>query len=767
MDRLDLNGSWKLAVIKHGEFLQMPHTPATCSEVYAIGTIDAAVPGNFELDMERAGLVPDPSYGLNVLELQQYEDRHLFYARDFAYGGAPDGTRAELVFEGFDTMGEVFLNGVPLGRADNMFIEWRFPLNAPVAGVNEIVVHIEPACIAARDAVYSAGNLAPAYCYPMLRLRKAPHTFGWNIMPRIVSAGLYRPVYIDHVPAAHIKQAYLMTLSIDAFKLGAELELFYEFETPDGDISHYTVDCEGVCGDSRFAFSGKPWFTAGKLRARLENARLWQPKGAGHPDLYSVAVSLKKDGITLDSKAFKHGIRTVSLKRCGIATIPDASEFHFEVNGRKTFILGANWVPADAFHSRDRERLPRIMELLDEVNCNMVRCWGGNVYEDDYFYDRCDELGILVWQDFSFACANYPFDPEFCEVVRREATAVIRRLRGHACLALWAGDNENDMFMPYGRDPNLNRISREVLPDVLLFEDPIRQYLPSSPYIDKEAWKTGDPWRVMNEGHVYNFVEYFKSAVYSKNQYKFISETGYTGCPSVESMRKFISPDKLWPWHDNEEWDLRSVSPDGSAGIYKRRIGFMAEGTRIMFGAIPGNLGDFALASQVFQAEAHKYLIEMFRVGMWGKTGIIWWNLIDGWPQFSSSIVDYYFGKKLSFQYTKQSQQPLLLAFAEPAGNKQRLALKAVNNSGRARDFSYAVCDAMTGETVLHGRNCIEDNVCLSLDSIPYTLYEQRFYQIEWECGDLSGRNHYLSGEPPFNLETYRGFLRRVYDDYI
>lgn len=764
--KIDLCGAYRLALQKHADYLHASAHPVTYAEVAQFNTapITGKVPGNFELDMVEAGLLPDPFYGENLLESEKMEDMHLFYARKFDYS-TEEGTEPWLVFEGIDTVAEIYLNGKKTGSCDNMFIPQEFPAQSLLReGENELVVHIAPACIEARKNKISAGNTALKYNYEALRLRKAPHMFGWDIMPRIVSAGIFRPVRLEYRPAIRLNQAYLMTAGIDLDRKTAHLQLFYDFKTQDADLSRYEIEVTGRCGDSSFYASERPWFTAGKLDFTAENVRFWWPKGYGAPDLYQITVSIKKDGAVLDTIRHSSGIRTVHLEHTGLTDAFFNGKFHFEVNGRKIFILGTNFVPIDAFHSRDRQRLPAVMDLLDDSGCNAIRCWGGGVYEDDYLYTRCDELGILIWQDFMMACALHPTDEEFCRVIRHEAEAVVRRLRHHASIMLWSGDNECDQFTQYGafpRDPNRNRITRQVLQDVIDAEDPTRPYLPSSPYVGPDAARLVDD-TYLTERHLWGPRDYFKSEFYKGSLCNFASEIGYHGCPSRDSLEKFLPADKLWPWQNNDAWMIHAASPEkGTGGSYAYRIELMAKQIRELFGTLPDNLEDFILASQISQAEAFKFFIELFRTGKPNRTGIIWWNLIDGWPQFSDAVVDYYFNKKLAYYYIKQVQQPILLSVAEP--KNWCCEVKLVNDTGARQDIFCRINDYMGhNRTVYEGIISIDGEV-KTVTSLPYSQGEKKIYTLEWTCGDRSGKNHYLAGNPPFELAFYRDFLHRYY----
>ncbi|MCL2832857.1 MAG: hypothetical protein FWD78_06785 [Treponema sp.] len=797
-----LDGNWKLLVIRQNNFEKMAFSGAY-DEVINAGSrnnggrdgdgcwlIDAAVPGNFEIDLERAGIIPDPFYANNALLMSEWEDCHVIYAKKFNYKTAPGiihegaasgsassggpasgSTIPELVFEGIDTIADIYLNGRFLAHTENMFVTHRINAGGLVNGENSLVIHILPCVLEARKNKVSAGNKHQKYNYECLRLRKAPSMFGWDITPRLVSAGIYRSAGIYLRPPESFKQCYLMTVSTDPHRRTVKAELFYEIDIGNNRACDYTVSISGKCGESEFLQSSKVWFTAGKIRFDIQNAFLWQPKNYGRPNLYDIEIRLLKNGKAVDSYKTKTGFRTVKLVRTGTTDTLHSGAFHFLVNGQKVFIMGTNWVPADSFHSRDRERIPQIMKLLDDIGCNAVRCWGGNIYEDPLFYQKCDEMGIMVWQDFAMACGIYPTDDEFKKVMFDEAVSVIRQLRQHPSIILWSGDNECDQGHKhdgFGRDPNLNRITREVLPDAVYNEDPARPYLPSSPFVDTDAWKLehGN----LAENHLWGPRDYFKSDFYKNSLCHFASEIGYHGSVSLKSMRRFLSPQKIWPWKDsqtgavNDEWIVHAASPETSAeGNYVYRIELMASQIGELFSAIPQECSDFVLASQISQAEAKKFFVELFRTQP-HRSGIIWWNLIDCWPQFSDAVADYFYNKKLAFNFLRQSQKPLLLTFTEPKNWK--LTLTASNLSGAGNlEFSYKVKDFESGDIVLCGKSSCPDQGIFEIDSVPYSQGEKKIYLIEWECTDAaySGANHYLAGNPPFELSIYRDFLKKEY----
>ena len=757
--KINLGGEWKLAYISHGE---LKNAPISYNDVLTHpSTISATVPGNYEIDLENAGIIEDPFYASNLLKMRKWEQYHFFYARKFTYKPLSE-TKPIFIFEGLDTIADIYLNGKRIAQTENMFIIHEVEPEGIIEGENDLLIHFKPVCIEARNNAVSAGNYHLPYNYESLRLRKSAHSFAWDIMPRLVTAGIYRPACLAYRPIEHTRQIYIQTKSVDLHNNTAELELFYDFHIENPDLTGYLVTIEGKSGNSVFEKTVPLWFIAGKETINVSDAKFWWPKGYGDQNLYDVTITLKHCDKIVDVYKTRLGLRTVKLIRDSVTDSLMTGDFHFEVNGKRIFILGTNWVPVDALHSRDRSRLPKIMDLLEDVGCNTIRIWGGNVYEDNYLYDRCDEMGILIWQDFCMACGIYPIDSDFQNVMEHEALVTVRRLRQHPSILIWAGDNECDMFAYFqNSDPNINIITRKIFANVCAMEDPSRPYLPSSPYIDEAAYKL--PMEYLPENHPWGPRDYFRSNYYNNLLCSFASEIGYHGCNSVESIKKFISPEKLWPYYDNEDWLVHAASPqaDGN-GPYAYRIELMAKQIRELFGSIPDNLEDFVLASQISQAEAKKHFVETFRGDKPKRSGLIWWNLIDGWPQFSDAVADYYYDKKLAYYYIKMTQKPFILSVSEPSN--WNCDLRAVNDSGKSLVFSYTVRDFTEGgKIVCEGKNHIGGDEVIVLEKLPYSYGHKKLYVIEWECGEYSGKNHYMAGNPPFDLEWYRDFLQQTY----
>lgn len=778
MKKMSLCGSnWSLYYVKNERLChddrasdeEITTVDGLCKRGYE--SVPAVVPGNLELDLHRAGKIPDPFFGLNQWN-RDCEYLHMFYATEFTYEGGYESP--QLYFEGLDTIADIYLNGICVGEADNMLIPHDFSVGYALReGKNELLVHIRPAVIEARNYPITPNDNALPYNTESLYIRKAPHMYSWDIMPRFVSGGIWRPLSLRECKADRIcsDDVYLTTLKVDTVNNTAMMRLNYNVSVAADDISEYEIELSGVCGESSVYFRDRLRFTGGNRNFGVENAKFWWPRNAGAPNLYHFTLTLYRKGEAVDSWEKDIGIRTVELDRTSVTDKEGSGQFRFIINGKPVFCMGTNWVPVDAFHSRDAERIPEILPMLTDLGCNIVRVWGGNVYEDDLFYDYCDRDGIMIWQDFIMGCATYPQDEDFRMRLGLEIEAAVKRLRNHTSIILWAGDNENDCSYNWHgvrRDPNkVNLLTRRVIPEVLERLDFFRPYLPSSPYVDETAFANGS--KNISEDHLWGPRDYFKGNYYKNTVCHFASETGYHGCPSPDSLKKYISPEKLWTateparWSgiDNDEWLCHATAQETDPRKdYVYRIRLMADQVTTLFGSsVPCTLNDFARASQISQAEAKKYFIERFRLSKWRRTGIIWWNLIDGWPQISDAIVDYYFVKKLAYSYIKRSQNPLCLMFDEPQDGS--IALYAVNDGTEERAFTYRVTEMGSGRTVAMGEYTAAPDSSAPIVKVSVAEGEKKFYFIEWQCGDIKGSNHFMTNIKDIDYSEYMGYIEK------
>ena len=771
-NRVSLNGQWTL------HYWPQPETPVTTPEAMrevSFQTIPAKVPGNVELDLLAAGLIRDPLKGDNVWDMRPYEGYQWCYIRRFPTPEYRQSQKVMLCFGGIDCLANIWLNGQQVGATDNMFIDHSFDVTGLLEKEreNELLVIIRSAVIEAQNYLlnpltvymWSGVNVEGTY------IRKAPHCYGWDIMPRLVSAGLWRDVELRIAEPIRFTNVHWMTTQTDAESRRADVMVDFQLKIPFNQLDH----CQSIItlkkeGKEVYRTTNKVVAHVTRKTLSLNDADLWWPRGYGDPALYEAEVSIiDEKGNVLASDKQNIGLRTIALEYTDLTTPENPGEFCFKVNGEKIFIKGSNWVPLDALHSRDVEHVEKVMEMAVDLNCNMLRCWGGSVYEDHVFFDLCDQNGILVWQDFAMACSPSPQGDVFAEKLKTEVESVVLKLRNHPSLALWAGNNEVDVAFEWQKEsfninPNRDRISRRIIPDILFELDPTRPYLPSSPYFSQAYYDAGRKWEQLPEYHLWGPRGPYKDPFYTTSITHFVSEIGYHGCPNRESLEKMFDKDFVYPWKKgsfewNEQWQTKAVSVTPDHRNDNRFNDILLKNVKELFGEVPTDLDQFIFASQAGQAEAKKFIIELWRSDKFKRTGILWWNLYCGWPVISADIVDYYYGKKLAYHYIKQVQYDACVIIRDACeGNHPVIA---VNDTRTEKHGTVTVKDLDTNEELFSGRFVIPVNGKTIIGHIPQND-QQSMWLIEYIIGNEKFTNHYLTGEAPFKLKDYEKWYKKL-----
>ena len=721
-------------------------------------TLPAAVPGNVHLDLQRAGIIADPMVGTNVFGQFWIEQCEWRYSRTFPRPPFPPSAQTALVFDGVDTRAEYLLNGERLGESANMFLPQRFDVTGRLRAHNTLEVRIASPLGRSLLGVLGRNRVGGT---DVEGIRKAQHSFGWDIMPRVVTAGIWKGVRLETVPEARFADVHWFTTAAD----------------PKSRTATVTADCHVIApwrllhaARLRFTLArgGRTAFTQERTlrylqtrdRFALRDVDLWWPRDAGEPALYDATVELvEPSGRVCARDVRKIGLKTVRLERADWHSEEDPGTFRFIVNGEPIYMHGTDWTPMDALHARDPQHLERCLAMLTDLNCNMIRIWGGGVYEADRLYDFCDANGILVWQDFMLGNVQPEQNAAFAQTMYEEARHEVVRLRSHASLALWCGNNEIDRAMTsdwgeWAPDPEGERISREVFPRVLRDFDPFHPYLPSSPLWTPDVVAGRAK---LSQDHLWGpRAQFHKGAFWTANTPTFVSETGYHGCPNVDSLRRMMTPANLYPWKDaadklrwNDEWVCKAVVayPDQRA-MGDARNSLMVKQVKGFFGAVPDDLEAFSRQSQIVQAEALKYWMELSRARKGRMWGLLWWNLRDGWPIISDGVVDYYFGKKRAYGYLKQVQGTQLATVVEDG----RLA--AVNDRLYPVSGTVKAVDAATGRTLYDAAVTLPANGAKTLAAhLPLT--GQGMVRIDYVFENVPRINRCLYGTPPFRVDDY------------
>lgn len=766
---ISLNGTWELA------YWPQPAKPLTTpQQVVAIKPpkVPAKVPGNVELDLMAAGELKDLFIGTNIYQLRKYEGYQWSYSKEFETPAITKQQRVQLFFGGIDCFADIWVNGKHVGTADNMLIEHTFDITEVLEKEKNLVqVIIRSAVIEGMQkplGTFSIGNFPYEEA---TYVRKAPASYGWDIMPRAVSAGLWRKVELRIVDPIHFKDVSWMVADIDTARKSAriftDVQLALPFDKLDEVKARFIIKRKGKIVHEKtvpvlsFAF---------REITELQNVDFWWPRGYGDPALYDVQVDLLDgNGKVWGTDKKRFGVRTVKLDLNDINKPEDPGRFRFIINGEPVFIKGTNWVPLDALHSRDAFLLQDAMDMVVDMNCNMIRSWGGNVYEDTRFFELCDENGIMVWQDFAMGCTFYPQRDDFRKAIEEEVMSVVFKLRNHPSLVLWSGNNENDEALrwtskPFNINPNKDIISRQTIERVLYEFDPTRPYLPSSPYYSQRVWEQGSSSDLLPENHLWGPRGYYKDPFYKNATCVFVSEIGYHGCPGKESLKKMMTPGSVYPWTKdyewNEEWLTKSVRIFPQSVKTTGRNNLMLNQVNLLFGSTPKDLDSFIFASQVMQAEAMKYFVELWRGNKFdNKTGIIWWNIRDGWPIISDAVADYYNNKKLAYHFIKNVQHDIIVLINDPVNGRSPLV--ATNDTRQAATGDVSVTDVASGKEIFKGRFSVNANSKNAITGLP-EMTGNGILLIRYSINGKAYANHYLYGKPPYVLKDYKQLLEKT-----
>jgi len=750
---ISLNGIWKLHCIeeKGGVNPQYGIFPDLCD---CLHTLDAQVPGNVQLDLNRAGIMPDPFYADNYYSYIKYEHCSWVYIGSFSYDGNTDGDELILRFDGIDTVADIFLNGEFIGHSEDMFVEHEFDITSAVrVGENTVCVRIYSAMNYVREKVYPVGMIGTGNRNQISYIRKAPHCFGWDIAPRMVTAGLWRDVSVYSRKKTRLTQTYFAVSSVT--DTNACLRWAFRFTSDADQIEGFEIKVDAVCGEHSFSFTTVPNFISVNGAYNVRDPKLWWPKGYGDANVYTVTTKLIYRGEVVDEKTETIGLRHIRLER---DFTPGQQKFCFWVNNTRIFCRGTNWVPLDAFHSRAKDRIPATVELIAGCGCNIIRCWGGGIYEDSLLYELCDREGIMIWQDFAMGNTTYPQDGAIDDLLSDEIEKLLCRIRNHPCVCLYSSDNEIDQKnMAYDYPEyrcRYNRVAFELLPRLLQAHDPYRYYVRSSPEVP-------DGFNLNNvpEQHTWGARSWYKDPYYRDCTASFIGEAGYHGCPAPESIAKFIPADQLWPmwnrsWDAHSTIDLRYNKSSGRNQLMKSQV-------ELMFGQAPDDLDEFAVLSQISQAEALKFFIERARGIKWQRTGIIWWNMIDCWPQISDAVVDYYYVKKLAYKYITNSQQPVLAFVGESSGGRHPVYV--TNDTLTDAKVQFKITDADTGDVFAGGSCTVPAGELVQVGSMTILISDKRCLIIDYTVNGKAFRNHYLTGLPTYDVDTMLRWVEKIF----
>jgi len=609
--------------------------------------VPAQVPGTTHTDLLRADLVPDPYVGLHETDLVWMHRTSWRYETTFRAEAAAPGERVDLVLEGVDTVATVTLNGEVLARTANQHRSYRLDVGPVLAtGDNHLVVDLHPAIVHAEEQAEALVLRPRAYDHPFNMVRKMACSFGWDWGPDLQTAGLWKPVRLERWREARLAVVRpLVTVGTDGTGR-VDVHVDVERALLGGDAGALAVTAtlaaaHGLTEHVAVAHVA-PGESSAVVSLEVPDVPLWWPAGYGEHPLFDLAVELgSADDAHHDTYARRIGFRTVELD-----TTPDdeGTPFTLVVNGTPVFAKGANWIPDDHLLTRiTRDRVARRVDQALDANMNLLRVWGGGIYETEDFYDVCDERGVLVWQDFLLACAAYPEEEPLWSEMEAEARENVARLTPHPSLVLWNGGNENLWgFLDWGWQADLegrtwgHRYSTELFPAIVAELDPTRPYCDGSPYSpgSSEAVATGDPDLHPNDGdhgtrhewEVWNRVDY---TVYRDVAPRFCSEFGFQGPPAWTTLVRAVGEDALSK--ESPEFLLHQKADDGNGKLDRGLAPHLPEAD---------DFEDWHWVTQLNQAHAVQHGVEHFR-SHWPRTaGSVVWQLNDCWPVTSWAAID-------------------------------------------------------------------------------------------------------------------------------
>lgn len=723
--------------------------------------IPAIVPGVVHTDLLAAGLIADPYLDRNETLTSWIGETDVEYRTRFTWS-ADDRDRVDLVALGLDTVAELELNGIAIGSTRNQHRSYRFDVRDSIReGENDLVVRFAAPLRFAREAEARMGpRPVTGNPLPYNAMRKMACNFGWDWGPVLLTSGIWRPIGLERWSTARLDSVrphvtvdehgtgrVVVEVDIERAAEGT-LRAIAQVTGPNSTYVTRSVDVSG---------------STARLELEVADVQLWWPVGHGEHPLYGLEISLEDAGGAIDSWSREIGFRTVELRMN-----PDefGTSFEFLVNGRPIWVKGVNWIPDDCFPSRirDEDYAAGVQDALD-AGCNLLRIWGGGLYESDALYSACDRAGLMVWQDFLFACAAYAEDAELWDEVAAEARENIVRLAPHPSLVFWNGSNENiEGFYEWGWQDHLTKGQSwgrgyydELLPRLVAELDGTRPYTPSSPFSPTDYANPRDPDNgSVHSWEVWNRKDY---SAYADVVPRFVAEFGFQGPPAWSTLTGAVHDDPLTA--ESPGILAHQKAMDGNE---KLRVGYEPHLPE------PTSFDDWHYTTQLNQAHAIRFGVEHFRSHWPRTTGTVLWQLNDCWPVISWSAVDSARRRKPLWYALRALNAPRLLTIQPRDGG---LALIACNDHDErwAEDV----------EVVRRGFDgVVVDSAVLTIDaaprsnasvSLPVSFTEQENAANEAIVARSSKAptaRHYFAPDRDLRLPAadVRGELRRVDGGY-
>jgi beta-mannosidase len=666
----------------------------------------AEVPGTVHTDLLRHELIPDPYFGINERNMQWIGHKNWTYRTRFNVDPSLlDNEHVEITFSGIDTYSEIYLNDSKILDTDNMFRTWKLDIkNWLKSGDNTLEVRFRnvfdenmPKWEQAPFRLMAFPNNDQADTMISMYSRKAQFHYGWDWGPRLVTYGVWKPVTIEAWSGYTLDDYHVFTTNVS--EANATVKTNLEFRVTQAQELNATIRLNGAVFLSKRITVSEGQENIG-LEFNLPNPTLWWTNGLGESYLYDYELVLQDSQGAVQTRSMRLGVRSLVVDRSSDSF---GKKFAVVLNGVPVFMKGANHIPEDNFQNRvTRERYEHIMRSAADANMNMLRVWGGGIYEDNQFYELADEYGILIWQDMMFACAMYPGDENFLESVFHEVVDNVKRIRNHASLALYCGNNENEIaWWQWGwkqlyseeiqkkYEADLHNLFYVTIPNALALADDTRYYLPSSPiagFADRPS-SDGD----IHYWGVWHGQEPFEK--YEDNLARFVSEYGFQSYPERSTIERFTDPIDRYLISDVMLSHQRCMADERRDKEYGNRL--IQTYMDRMFRQ-PKDFNAYLYVSQLVQAEGMRIAIEAHRKAMPYTMGSLYWQINDCWPVASWSSIDYYGNWKATHHVARQVFEQVIIV-PKVAEDSLQIHLVSDERTDLSDELEIGVVDFTTG----------------------------------------------------------------------
>lgn len=642
MKKINLNGKWQFKAIN--KYQALPSRQRAAAQ-----WIRATVPGTVHTDLMANKQIADPFYRMNENDVQWVDQQQWIYKREFRIPASVLTRDAiELVCEGLDTYAQIRINGKLVGETANMFVDHRLEVKKQLRnGKNTIEILFDSPTMRTKALEKKHGALRVALEPPRVYVRKAQYSFSWDWGPKLTTSGIWRNISLEAFSFARLQHPHVKAITLNSREAVVEVSVEVERTKGAGLSVRMVLSGEGSYAEQTFVVRGNSI----RRTFRIPKPKLWWPNGYGEQPMYKVLFSLQKDGEEIHQLEVPFALRTVELIQDEDS---EGKSFIFKINGRKIYCKGADWIPCDSFIPRVADSTyETLLHLAKDAHMNMIRVWGGGIYEQDVFYNLCDLLGLMVWQDFMYACGEYPDQPWFLKQSKEEAEKVVKRLRNHPSIIVWCGNNECEWLFctenPKKTPDDMTgaKIFRDILPSVVTRHDGARPYWRSSPF--GEGFPNAESNGTHHQWTVWSFWKDYKE--YENDNARFVAEFGFQAPANRRTFEDVsLSSDR----HPQSRFmDHHNKQVEGPERLFRFQSAHYQLGT---------SFDDSIYKSQLVQAEALKCAVEHWRRRKFKTAGSMFWQLNDCWPVSSWAVIDSALRPKAGYYFAKKFFAPVLLS---------------------------------------------------------------------------------------------------------